>query len=59
MFLGLDIRVINTPLYPTCIIVKLGFSGVNLFSVFLIKNINCMYSLEPPRLGDSNTARPV
>ena len=28
--------------------------GYTLFSLFLLKNIDCGYSLEPPRQGDSN-----
>ena len=37
----------NTPLNPT--FVKLGFVGVYLFFLFLLQNIDCGYSLEPPR----------
>ena len=33
---------------------KLGFEGVSLFFLFLIQNIHCVYSLEPPRRGGSN-----
>ena len=33
---------------------KLGFAGVYLFFVFLLQNIDCGYSLEPPRQGSSN-----
>ena len=39
-------------------IVKLGFTGVYtiFFILFLLKNIDCGYSLEPPRRGGSNTS---
>ena len=42
------------PLKPHFYIVKLGFRGV--YTIFLIsaKNIDCEYSLEPPRRGGSN-----
>ena len=33
---------------------KLGFKGVYLFFLFLLQNIDCGYSLEPPRRGGSN-----
>ena len=33
---------------------KLGFPGVYLFFLLLIQNIDCGYSLEPPRRGGSN-----
>ena len=42
------------PLKPHFYIVKLGFSGVYiifLIFLFLLENIDCGYSLEPPRLG--------
>ena len=45
------------PLKPNFYRVKLGFTGVymcTLFSLFLLKNIDCWYSLEPPRRGGSN-----
>ena len=35
-------------------LVKLGFTGYILFFLFLLKNIDCGYSLEPPRRGGSN-----
>ena len=44
-------------LKPRFYIVKLGFTGVQmytLFLLFLLKNIDCGYSLEPPRRGGSN-----
>ena len=46
--------IILTPLKPHFYIVKLGFTGV--FIIFLIsaQNIDCGYSLEPPRRGGSN-----
>ena len=39
------------PLKPHCYKEKLGYAGVNLF---LLQNIDCGYSLEPPRRGGSN-----
>ena len=42
------------PLKPHFYIVKLGYVGVYLFSLFLLQNIDCGYSLEPPRRGGSN-----
>ena len=42
------------PLKPHFYIVKLGFTGYTLFFLFLLKNIDCRYSLEPPRRGGSN-----
>ena len=41
------------PLEPHFYIAKLGFAGVYLF-FFLLQNIDCGYSLEPPRRGGSN-----
>ena len=40
------------PLKPHFYMVKLGFTGV--FFLFLLKNIDCGYSLEPPHRGGSN-----
>ena len=37
------------PLKPHFYIVKLGFTRVYLFFLFLLRNIECGYSLEPPR----------
>ena len=37
------------PLKPHFYIVKLGYEGVYLFFLFLFQNIDCGYSLEPPR----------
>ena len=42
------------PLKPHFYIVKLGFTGVYIISLFLLKNIDCEYSLEPPHRGGSN-----
>ena len=42
------------PLKPHFYIAKLGFVGVYLFFLFFIQNIDCGYSLEPPRRGGSN-----
>ena len=42
------------PLKPYFYIVKLGLQGYTLFLLFLLKNIDCGYSLEPPRRGGSN-----
>ena len=36
------------PPKPHFYIVKLGFAGVYLFFLFLLRNIDCGYSLEPP-----------
>ena len=41
------------PLKPHFYIVKLGFTGVYIIFLILLKNIDCGYSLEPPR-GGSN-----
>ena len=37
------------PLEPHFYIAKLGYAGVYLFFLFLLQNIDCGYSLEPPR----------
>ena len=42
------------PLEPHFYIVKLGFTGVYIIFLFLLKNIDCGHSLEPPRRGGSN-----
>ena len=43
------------PLQPHFYIVKLGFTGVYIIClIFCLKNIDCGYSLEPPRPGGSN-----
>ena len=42
------------PLEPHFYIEKMGVAGVYLFFLFLLQNIDCGYSLEPPRRGGSN-----
>ena len=42
------------PLEPHFYVEKLGLTGVYLFFLFLFQNIDCGYSLEPPRRGGSN-----
>ena len=42
------------PFKPHFNVVKLGLQGYTLFFLFLLKNIDCGYSLEPPRWGGSN-----
>ena len=42
------------PLKPHVYIVKLVFTGVYIFFLFVLKNIYCGYSLEPPRRGGSH-----
>ena len=42
------------PHKPHFYMVKLGFTGYTLLFLFLLKNIDCEYSLEPPRRGGSN-----
>ena len=42
------------PLKPHFYIVKLGLQGYTLFLLFLLKSIDCGYSLEPPRRGGFN-----
>ena len=37
------------PLKPLFYIVKLGFTGVYIIFLILLKNIDCGYSLEPPQ----------
>ena len=46
--------IILTPLNPTFIQYNWGSQGYTLFFLFLLKNIDCGYSLEPPRRGGSN-----
>ena len=46
------------PLKPHFYIVKLGLTGVyitSVFFLFLLKNIDCGFSLEPPRRGGSTS----
>ena len=42
------------PHKPHFYIVKLGFAGVYIIFLILLKNIDCGNSLEPPRRGGSN-----
>ena len=42
------------PLKPHFYIVKLGFTGVYISFLISAQNIDCGYSLEPPRRGGSN-----
>ena len=42
------------PLKPHFYIEILGYAGVYLFFLFLLQNIDCGYSLEPPQRGGSN-----
>ena len=42
------------PLKPHFYTVKLGFTGVYIIFLILLENIDCGYSLEPPRQGGSN-----
>ena len=48
------VDIILTPLKPHFYIVKLGFTGVNIIFRISAQNIDCGYSLEPPRRGGSN-----
>ena len=43
-----------TRLKPHFYIVKLGFTGVYIIFLISAQNIDCGYSLEPPRRGGSN-----
>ena len=42
------------PLKTHFYIIKLGFIGVYIIYLFLLKTIDCGYSLKPPRRGSSN-----
>ena len=42
------------PLKPHFYRVKLGFTGVYIIFLISVQNIDCGYSLEPPRRGGSN-----
>ena len=42
------------PLTPHFYIAKVGFTRVYIFFLFLLQNIDCGYSLEPPCGGGSN-----
>ena len=46
--------IMLTPLKRHFYKVKLGFTGDALFFLFLLKNIDCGYSLKPPRRRGSN-----
>ena len=46
--------IVLTTLNPTYIQYNWGLQGYTLFFLFLLKNIDCGYSLEPPRQGGSN-----
>ena len=58
--LGFWFHITKTGLYdfdalkPHFYIVKLGFTGVYIIFLISAKNIDCGYSLEPPRRGGSN-----
>ena len=56
--IGTDItktRLYNfDPLKPHFYIVKLGFTGVYIIFLILLKNIDCGYLIELPRQGSSN-----
>ena len=45
--------IILTPLNPL-LYSKTGLQGYTLIFLFLLKNIDCGYSLEPPQRGGSN-----
>ena len=55
-----NITITKTCLYnfdslkPLCYIVKLGFTGVYIIFLISDQNIDCGYSLEPPRRVGSN-----
>ena len=55
---NLSLLITKTRLYnfdpanPTFI--NWGLQGYTLFFLFLLKNVDCVYSLEPPRRGGSN-----
>ena len=51
---GKHVREMFIPLIHVPTFIKVGFTGVYLFFVFCIQNIDCGYSLEPPKRGDSN-----
>ena len=42
------------PIKPNFYLVKLGLTGVYIIFLISAKNIDCGYSLEPPRRGGSN-----
>ena len=45
------------PLEPHFYKPKLGYTGVYLFYLFLLQNIDCGYSLEPPRRAGGQAGR--
>ena len=49
LIIGIICPCIEYPLKPHFYIVNLGFAGVCLFFLFLLQNIDCGYSLEPPQ----------
>ena len=54
---GKHVRVMYAPLNPTFIQQnwkKLGYAGVYLFFLFLLRDVDCGCSLEPPRRGGSS-----
>ena len=51
---GKHAYIILTPLKPHFYIAKLGFTGVYIIFLILLKNTDCGYSLELPRWGSSN-----
>ena len=42
------------PLIPHFYNSKLGYAGVYLFFLFLLQNLDCGYSIEPPQRGSSS-----
>ena len=60
LFLSPSLSITKTRLYnfdplkPHFYIVKLGFTGVYIIFLISAQNIDCRYSLEPPRRGGSN-----
>ena len=60
MFVKVDPTIRKTcpcnvyPIEPHFYMAKLEFAGVYLFFLYLLQNIDCGYSLEPPRRGGSN-----
>ena len=53
-----DLLETKEPVYNDFYIAKMVYTWVNLLSLFVIQNIYCLYSLEPPRRGGSNSAYP-
>ena len=43
------VRVVYTHLNPTFIIANLGYTGIYLIFLIRLQNIDCGYSVEPPR----------